>query len=424
MNILIASTAAAGHLNPLLSIASLLVEFGHEVAVQVNEDLRAAVEAAGHRFLSEIPNAQTSAGYYFDTHPERMQKSPGMEMTGYDLVHFFARNIAAQSASLKMALYDFEADLILADSLYWGTLPVLVGPRDKRPAIAHLGVSVVNIGSGKNIPMRPDEAPEQREAERQLRERFMLQPAQQAVNVALARLGCPSLSCPILEAMTKLPDLYLHPGIESFEYSDSNSKVQYIGALPTPAGQPKLPEWWRQIDRTKRLVLVTQGTVANRDLGQVIAPALIALGGREDVTIIATTGGQPVESIPVAIPSNARIASFLPYAQIMPEIDLLITNGGYGTVNLAISHGIPIISAGLTEDKEEVSAHVQWSGAGIDLRANQATPWAIKHAVDEIFTQPSYGERAQQLSLEFASHDIEAELISLIEECIPDTVSA
>jgi MGT family glycosyltransferase len=424
VKILIASIPAPGHLNPLLSIASLLVQYGHEVVVQVNEDLRPAVEAAGHRFLSEIPNAQTSAGYYFDTYPERMQKSPGMEMTGYDLVHFFARNIAAQSASLKMALYDFQADLILADSIYWGTLPMLVGPRDKRPAIAHLGVSVVNIGSGKNIPMRPGETSEQRDAELQLRERFMLQPAQQAVDAALASLGYPALPCPILEAMTELPDLYLHPGIESFEYPDPNSKVRYIGALPALAGQPKLPDWWQQIDRIKRLVLVTQGTVANRDFGQVIAPALVALGDREDVTIIVTTGGQPAESIPVAIPSNARVASFLPYVQIMPEIDLLITNGGYGTVNMAISHGIPVISAGLTEDKEEVSAHVQWSGAGIDLRANQATPEAIKHAVDEICTQPRYRERAHQLSLEFASHDVEAELLSLIEECVRDTVSA
>jgi MGT family glycosyltransferase len=424
MKILIASTPASGHLNPLLSVASLLVEFGHEVAVQVKEDLRPAVEAAGHRFLSEIPNAQTSAGYYFETYPERMQKSPGMEMTGYDLVHFFARNIPAQSASLKMALYDFQADLILADSTYWGTLPMLVGPRDKRPAIAHLGISVVNICSGKNIPMRPGERPEQREAEMQRREHFILEPVQQAVDAALASLGYPALPCPILEAMTELPDLYLHPGIESFEYPDSNSKVQYIGALPMPAGQPKLPEWWQHLDRTKRLVLVTQGTIANRDFGQVIAPALVALDGREDVTIIVTTGGQPAESIPLAIPSNAHIASFLPYAQIMPEIDLLITNGGYGTVNMAISHGIPIISAGLTEDKEEVSAHVQWSGAGIDLRTNQATPKAIKHAVDEIFTQPGYRERAKQLSLEFASHDIEAELLSLVEECVHDTVRA
>jgi len=202
MKILIASIPAAGHLNPLLSIATLMVQYGHEVAVQVSEDLRPAVESAGHRLLSEIPNAQTSAGYYFETYPERMQKSPGMEMIGYDLVHFFARNIAAQSASLKMALYDFQADLILADSIYWGTLPMLVGPRDKRPAIAHLGVSVVNIGSGKNIPLRRDETPEQREAELRLRERFMLQPAQQAVNAALASLGYPALPCPILEAMT------------------------------------------------------------------------------------------------------------------------------------------------------------------------------------------------------------------------------
>jgi MGT family glycosyltransferase len=424
MKILIASVAAAGHLNPLLSIAALLVESGHDVAVQVHEDLRATVEAAGHRFLSEIPNAQTSPPYFLENYPERMQKSPGMEMIGYDLAHFFARNIAAWSASLKMALYDFQADLILADSTYWGTLPMLVGPRDKRPAIAHLGISVVNVASGKNIPIRPGETPEQRDAELQRRERFVLQPVQQAVNAALASLGCPALPCPILEAVTELCDLYLHPGIESFEYPDANSKVQYIGALPMPAGQSTLPEWWQHLDRTKRLVLVTQGTAANRDFSQVVAPALVALGGREDVIIIVTTGGQPVESIPVAIPSDARIASFLPYTQIMPEIDLLITNGGYGTVNMAISHGIPIISAGLTEDKEEVSAHVQWSGAGIDLRTNQATPEAIRHAVNEILTQPAYRERAKRLAREFATHDVKAELLGLIERCVPKTVGA
>jgi MGT family glycosyltransferase len=424
MKILIASVASAGHLNPLLSIASLLVESGHEVAVLVNEDLRDTVEAAGHRFLSEIPNAQTSVSYFLENYPERMQKSPGMERNGYSFVHFFARNIAAWFASLKMALYDFPADLILADSAYWGTLPMLVGPRDKRPAIAHLGITIVNFGSGKNIPMRPDEFPEQREAELQLRESFMLEPVQQAVNAALASLGYPALPSPIFEAMTELPDLYLHPGIESFEYPGPNSKVQYIGALPASAGQSKLPEWWQHLDRTKRLVLVTQGTIANRDLGQVVAPALVALGDREDMTIIVTTGGQPFESIPVDIPSNARIASFLPYTQIMQEIDLLITNGGYGTVNMAISHGVPIISAGLTEDKEEVSARVQWSGAGINLRTGRATPEAIKHAVDEIFAQPDYRERAKQLALEFATHDAKAELLGLIERCVPETVNA
>jgi UDP:flavonoid glycosyltransferase YjiC (YdhE family) len=108
----------------------------------------------------------------------------------------------------------------------------------------------------------------------------------------------------------------------------------------------------------------------------------------------------------------------------MPEIDLLITYGGYGTVNLAISHGIPVISAGRTKDKEEVSAHVQWSGAGIDLRTNQATPEAIRHAVDEILAHPRYRERGQQLAVEFASHNVKAELLGLIEECVRETVGA
>ena len=424
MKILIASTPVAGHLNPLLSIATLMVQHGHEVAVQVGEELRPAVEFAGHRYVPEIPNAETSAGHYFGTYLERAQKTPGMEMTGYDLVHFFARNIPAQFANLKMALSDFPADLILADSLYWGTLPMLLSPGDRRPAIAHLGISVVNYGSGKNIPMRNGETLEEREAELQRRQHFMLQPAQQAVDAVLASLGCPSLPCPILEALTVLSDLYLHPGIESFEYPAQDSKVKYIGALPTPAGQPILPEWWQHLDLTKRMVLVTQGTIANRDFGQLITPALVALGDKEDVTLIVTSGGQPVEPILVPIPANAYVTSFLPCGQIMPKIDLLITNGGYGTVNMAIAHGIPIVSSGLTEDKEEVCAHVQWSGAGIDLRSSQPTAEAIRQAADQIFTNSDYRSRAQQLSVDFANHNTEAELLVLIEECVRDTADA
>jgi len=74
--------------------------------------------------------------------------------------------------------------------------------------------------------------------------------------------------------------------------------------------------------------------------------------------------------------------------------------------------------------KEEVSAHLQWSGAGINLRANQVTPENIRRAVDEIFTHARYRERARRLSLEFASHDVEAELLGLIDECVSETVGA
>jgi hypothetical protein len=51
---------------------------------------------------------------------------------------------------------------------------------------------------------------------------------------------------------------------------------------------------------TKRLVLVTQRTTANRALGQVIASALIALGGREDMTIFVSAPDGAVRFRPPA----------------------------------------------------------------------------------------------------------------------------
>jgi hypothetical protein len=67
---------------------------------------------------------------------------------------------------LKLALHDFSADVILPDSLFYGTLPMLFGAHSERPAIIHLGGSVLNVGSGKNIPPGPGVSIEDEHAKR------------------------------------------------------------------------------------------------------------------------------------------------------------------------------------------------------------------------------------------------------------------
>ncbi|HEY4046794.1 MAG TPA: nucleotide disphospho-sugar-binding domain-containing protein, partial [Acidobacteriaceae bacterium] len=255
----------------------------------------------------------------------------------------------------------------------------------------------------------------------------LLKPLQADAEKILAGLGCEPLPCPVLESMSTLPDLYLHPGIESFQYvtpSSASSRVHCIGRLPLPPSPHSLPDWWQELDKTKRLVLVTQGTVANRDFGQVVGPALKGLAEENDLNVLVTTGGRPAESIPVDIPANARVTEFLPYEYVLPKVDLLITNGGYGTVNIALAHGVPIVSAGLTEDKEEVSASVQWSGAGIDLRTNQANPEMVRRAARQILDGSVYRKRARELAEEFAQHDPKAELLDLLEACVEPAIEA
>lgn len=421
MKILIAATNSPGHLNPLLAVAQILVKGGNEVLVHTGNTMKTLVEAAGLPFTPVLPEADMGATEYFAKHPERQQETPGMEMFGFDMKHFFLAQLPAQAAGLEIALAEFPADIILADSFFLGTLPLLLGERGKRPAIVHLGITVLNLHSGKNMPPIPGLSATELQAQHEKRERLLLRPIEQAARKTLARFGCRPLPCPVLECMSSLPDLYLHPGIASFQYaahSSPSSQIHYIGRVPLPPGQYSLPNWWHDLDQAKRLVLVTQGTVANRDLGQLVGPTLQGLAKEEDLTVLVTTGGQSVELIPVQVPQNARVTEFLPYEEVLPKVDLLITNGGYGTVNAALAHGVPIVSAGLTEDKEEVSANVQWSGAGIDLRTNQAAPGKLRSAARRILDSPVWRNRAIELAEDFAQHDTEAELLDLLESCV------
>jgi UDP:flavonoid glycosyltransferase YjiC (YdhE family) len=163
---------------------------------------------------------------------------------------------------------------------------------------------------------------------------------------------------------------------------------------------------------------VTQGTVANHNFELLIAPTLAALANEPDVLVVATTGGRPVDAIPGAIPSNARVASYLPFEWLLPRVDVLVTNGGYGSVNQAMSFGIPLVTAGMTEDKADVNARVAWSGVGVNLATNEPTQDALRAAVRAVLDRPAYRMRASQMANEFARIDTRSEILSIISEVV------
>ena len=415
MKILLASAGVPGHLNPLLAAGTILAGH-HDVVVQTSDELRPVVDATGLRFLPELPGSKTFGGTFIAQNPWFLTLPPGLEKVARAVAGFFAGNIAVHWRNLQRALRQFPADLVLADSFYFGTLPMLLGPRSTRPAIAHMGISVLNAHSGKGVPPRPGSSAAERTQQHQELQSLLLQPIQMAFDRALVALGYGPLPYPAMEILSVLSDLYLHPSIASFEYPEaSTAAVHFIGRLPLPAGQTPLPPWWESLDPSKRLVVVTQGTIANYDFSELVGPTLTGLAGESDLTVLITTGNRPIESIPVPIPANARVATFLPLEDILPHVDLLITNGGYGTVNMALAHGVPIVAAGLTEDKEEVCAHVQWAGVGIDLHTQRPEPEALRRAAREVLDQPHYRARAAVMAEKFAAHRSSEELLELIE---------
>jgi UDP:flavonoid glycosyltransferase YjiC (YdhE family) len=121
--------------------------------------------------------------------------------------------------------------------------------------------------------------------------------------------------------------------------------------------------------------------VGNYDFGQLVAPTLAALANEPDVLVVVTAGGRPVDTIPGPLPTNARAASYLPFEWALAKADVLVTNGGYGSVNQALSFGVPLVTAGLTEDKADINVRVAWSGVGINLATNEPTSEALREAV-------------------------------------------
>jgi UDP:flavonoid glycosyltransferase YjiC (YdhE family) len=237
------------------------------------------------------------------------------------------------------------------------------------------------------------------------------------VNRYLKDLGVGPVSRHLFESVVELADAYMQLTVPRFEFPrDIPSSVTFVGTPPIIPNQVPLPAWAHELDGSRKVVLVTQGTVANHDFDLLIAPALAGLANEPDLLVVATAGGRAVGDIPGPIPGNARLASYLPFEWLLPKVDVLVTNGGYGSVNQAMSFGIPLVTAGLTEDKADVNARVAWSGVGINLATNNPTPQALREAVRTVLDKPDYRSGASAVADEFKTIDTRSEILRIINQ--------
>ncbi|WP_245791715.1 glycosyltransferase [Actinacidiphila rubida] len=232
----------------------------------------------------------------------------------------------------------------------------------------------------------------------------------------------------LFNAWCTIPDHLLQLSVPAFEYprSDAPAGFRLIGAIPPgPAGDFPLPHWWADLTAGRRVVVVTQGTVANEDLGQLVVPTIRALEGSDAVVVAATARPDGPDLVRAAlgdrVPENVRLAGFVPFEHLLPLADVLVTNAGYGGVQSALRHGVPLVVAGETEDKPEVAARVTWSGTGVDLRTARPEEAALRAAVDRVTSEESFRERAEAVRNEIAQHDPFAAVAEIVERGRPTT---
>lgn len=416
---LFATIPQAGHTNPGLPIAQALVERGHEVVWYGGRRFQAAIAATRAQFAPIEAAADIGDANLDELFPERAKLS-GLAGFKFDLKHLFLDNVPGQITDLQRILATFPADVIVGDTGFVGMsmLHELGGPR-----WATYGITALTLGSRDTAPFGTGLPPSASALGRarntliaSVFEHILLRDVNQHARGIRTTLGLPARGPDVLSS-TLSPFLYMHPSTPAFEYprSDLAPQVHFIGPLlPRSSADFVPPAWWNELHSGKQVVLVNQGTVAT-SAQDLIVPTLQALAG-EDLLVIATTGGATAAELGIDLPANARVEPFVPFAELLPYVDLMITNGGYGGVQFALAQGIPLIVAGTTEDKPEVAARVAWSGAGINLRTKTPTPEQIRAAVQSVRRNAQYSFNAERIRADYAQHNAPHEAALLLEQ--------
>ncbi|CAN5333962.1 glycosyltransferase [soil metagenome] len=411
--ILVSVMPFAGHVAPVTGVVAELVNRGHEVWVFTGSRYTARFENLGALTIPWTDAPDFDEHDLAATFPAVGRRGPRGVLA--NLEHIFIRTGVGQARDIVRAHHATPFDAIVGDvmssgtglaaellGLPWATLsivPLSLPSDDLPPAGLALHPGFGGLGTLRDGLLRA-----------------VFQLASASLDAAFRsvrrELGLP-MGKPFATALYS-PWLVAVTGSPSLEYprSDLGAQFHFVGRLPA-AGRSRVqrPEWWGDaVTATTPVALVTQGTF-NIDPADLIRPTLEGLADQKVMVIATTTGAS-------GVPANARTAPFLAFDEVLPLVDVAITNGGWGGVLEALSYGIPLIVAGGGLDKPEIAARVAWSGAGIDLRTGRPRPGAVAVAYSRVTTDARFAARARAVAEELSALGGTAAAADLIERLV------
>ena len=404
--ILLLSVPVFGHVKPMLAIARELVRRGHRVRWLAGAAFRERVEGTGASFCAFEDGFDYSRP---DLVPDHLQadrdRLRGLAKLRFDLATFFIGPSEGFCRDLLRLHDQTSADLLVCDSFlmagsWWAE-------RTGRPWV-QLCCTVLTLPSRALAPfglaLQPDDSWRGRIRNRLLRaltRSVLFRSLRHRADQARQSLALSPLRPWLFDVVS--PHLVLSGTVRSFEYSRPDCPPQVVFTGPLLENNDEAftpPAWWGDLDHST-VVHVTQGTISN-DPAQLLRPALEALAD-EPVLVVACAGriDEGLEALG-PLPANARVASYIPYGALLPKTSLVLTNGGFQGVQAVLSHGIPMVTAGESEDKPEVCARLQRTGASIDLGTANPAPAAIRAAVRRVLDEPAFRAAAKALAREAA----------------------
>ena len=305
---------------------------GHEVAIAGSGGLVDRIEGLG------LTAFATSARPHHDPHPVTRSREPLEVMDAHAAEVEFAQNFAGRAAhrmasAMPDVIRTFRPDLVLRDETDLGTTVAaeVVGV----PVATHLV-----LASG--LLVRPE----------------LVAPHLDAVRAAHGLSPDPGL--------TRLTaGLVLSDAAPSFRSPQAPLRLE-----PTHYRSRVVPRSDRRPARPG--VYVTLGTIFTTASGDLFERLLTGLADL-DADVVATVGRgtDPADLGPQ--PAHVRVEQFLPQDEVLPDVDLVVSHGGSGSLTATLAHGLPSILVPLGADQPHNALRAADLGLAVDLDATTVT---------------------------------------------------
>lgn len=367
------------------AVAKELVDRGHEVVWTTIAAQEARVVASGAKFVAaeEVLKVDSNLD---GANPKDMAETAEV---------MFGGRVTAQVTDIRRVLKTYKPDLVVNDALPQGV--AALHELGEIPRYATLGVVPLYL---PDIGPKPIDHAAQSALGLLLSQPQLVLPT---INPEREKLGLPALK--VTDTYSYSPFLHIQASCPSLEFQEGLEPIlpqaQYVGPLVTRLGSTNLgvPTWWDDVVNASCVIGITQGTFAMNPTSLII-PAIQALQDNKKTLLVVPSKLADEIREKIRVEDNVRIADWVPYDLLLPRCRLLITNGGYGSVTQALSHGVPLICAGTSEDKKDTAARMSWVGAGIDLKTDTPSVAQIREAVYKVLDEPAYTENAAKIGKE------------------------
>ncbi|MGW3248033.1 glycosyltransferase [Streptomyces sp. NPDC001070] len=363
MRVLMFNVPMTGHFLPLLPLARALRRQGHAVAFVSAATMAGAVEAEGFEFIPAGPTVDQTIAEV-------------TRRTGVDLLT--EPSPAAAAEFFAGVRVDLSADAALAGAREWAPDLVVAEHCDFVGPLVAAALKVPSAVMGIDPALEPE---------------------------ALDTLALTAHSRYIdrgLRAPAHAPsgDLLLDVCPPSLQRDGALPPLERVALRPEPHQGPEGTPRADRVPGTGRpRVLVSLSTVVSAASA---LPSLLKSLSALDVDLVATTGGGPVDDFGLE-PGRVELVSFVPAAELLDGVSVVVHHGGSGTTFGAAARGIPAVVVPGTAGQQRQAFRLQAAGAGLALPIGGQAPESVTAAVSRLLAEPGFTAAAQRLRHEIAA---------------------